>query len=384
MDFHTAIEQLVRKKALRLAIASTGAGAGVQKILWSVPGISAILEEAIFPYSEVAIHRFVQRPLGRMLHQESAIALACAAFLRAQEGVVRDSRSQPPLGVGITAAVATNRTRRGPEQIHLAIRDSETLRCASFEFERGKFSRAQAGAICDQFGINAILSWAQVEQIAIESTLVGMHGDFDAASGRVLLRQLEYARTNQSDDFVIDQHGAIRSPAEILSKRHLILPSSLNPFHFGHDGLAQRAVEETGRPVIFELSLSNVDKAELALDVALKRAIQLRGRWPLLVTRGATLFVQKARRYGCSFIVGLDTAERIISTAARYNDGRANEQIVAELHQLGVQFFVAERGSTGTVANLSLAIPEMFKNLFVKLTGRWEVSSTELRARSSV
>ena len=380
-EYSSAIEQLIRAKSLRLAISATGAGAGIQSILWGVPGISAILEEAIFPYSEVAIRRFVQRPLGRMLHQESAIALACAAFLRAQEGVVRGSLSLPPLGVGITAAVATNRTRRGSEQLHLALRDSEKLSCASIEFERGKFSRERAGDLCDKIGINAILSWAQISQVPLEIAAGGVHGDIDISCGEIRLRQLSYAASAQTDDIVIDEQGALRKPREILTKRHLILPSSLNPFHFGHDGLAQRAVEETGRPVIFELSLSNVDKPELELELALNRAMQLRGRWPLLITRGASLFVQKARRYGCSFIVGLDTAERIINSAERYNDGRPNDQVVSELQQLGIQFFVAERGNERTVSSLTAALPEQSKHLFVRLTGRWEVSSTELRRR---
>ena len=380
-NISSAIEQLIKTRALRLALASSGAGAGLQKLLWSVAGISAILEESIFPYSQAAITRFVQRPLGRMLSQESAVALACAAYLRAQEGVVRGSHRSRPLGVGMSAAVATNRTRRGAEQMHLALRDSETLCCASFEFERGKFSRDCAGACCDQLGLNAILKWAGLSQLKIEKCTDGLHGDLDPATGDLILRQLEYVLEMPGDQLLLDEHGVVRKPSEVITPRHLILPSSINPFHFGHDGLARRAVEETGRPVIFELSLTNVDKPELALSVALKRAIQLRGRWPLLITRGATLFVQKARRYGCSFIVGLDTAERIVASAERYNEGRSNEQVLQELEQLGVRFFVAERGNAKTLSALSATLPDKFKNLFVRLTGHWEVSSTELRAQ---
>lgn len=379
LETQRAVEQLINSKSARIAIAASGAGAGLQEILWSVPGISSVLEEAIFPYSEVAIRRFVQRPLGRMLHQESAVALAVAAFLRSQEGALRAKLNLKPIGLGISAAVPTNRTRRGAEEVYIALRDSTSIQCAQISFERGQLNRKEMGHLCDMFGLNAILSWAGFEQVELKLKQNSSHGDLEVSNGKIKLRKLEYLPQNHPEDFVIDEQGAIRAPQEILTKRHLLLPSSLNPFHFGHDNLALRAIEETGRPVIFELSLSNVDKAKLDVKTALDRAIQLRGRWPLLVTNNAALFIQKAQRYGCSFIVGLDTAERTVDASARYNDGRPNLQVLEELDHLGIKFYVAERGNERNVSSLSSALPPHLKNLFLRLTGKWEVSSSELR-----
>ncbi len=39
----------------QLVIAATGVGAGIQNILWSVPGSSATILDAILPYDHLAL-----------------------------------------------------------------------------------------------------------------------------------------------------------------------------------------------------------------------------------------------------------------------------------------------------------------------------------------
>lgn len=166
----------------------------------------------------------------------------------------------------------------------------------------------------------------------------------------------------------------------------LLLPGAFNPVHAGHWGLAETARDLLGGEVAFELSLHNVDKPELdAAEVELRLA-QFRGRAPVWLTR-APRFTQKAALFpGAVFVVGADTAARVLSP--RYHDGDP-ASIAAALGQLrgqGCRFLVAaRRGADGALLTMKdLACPAAFADLFDEIPEarfRLDLSSTELRSR---
>ena len=68
-------------------------------------------------------------------------------------------------------------------------------------------------------------------------------------------------------------------------------------------------------PVHFELSVENVDKPELPPEEINKRIGQFATVGPVWVTRAAT-FTEKARLFpGAAFVLGWDTAVRLIDPA---------------------------------------------------------------------
>ena len=162
-----------------------------------------------------------------------------------------------------------------------------------------------------------------------------------------------------------------------------LFPGSFNPLHHGHEALAAVAAELLGREVVFELSVVNVDKPPLTHTEVEQRAQQFSGRWRVLLTR-APRFVEKARLFpGCVFVIGWDTAVRLVHPRYYGDSDRAMHDALDEMRDLGARFLVAGRATDGAFLTLEDAdLPEAFADLFEGIPEslfRADVSSTDLR-----
>ena len=117
----------------------------------------------------------------------------------------------------------------------------------------------------------------------------------------------------------------------------------------------------------------------------LDRLSQFAGRYPVYAANAPT-FNQKARLYpGAVFVVGFDTAERVIQPRY-YGDSRANMlAALDELRARGNRFLVAGRlDDNGLFHELpELNLPTGYETLFEAIPARLfrhDVSSTEIRA----
>jgi hypothetical protein len=110
---------------------------------------------------------------------------------------------------------------------------------------------------------------------------------------------------------------------------------------------------------------------------------QFAGRYTVLASRAPT-FVEKARLYpGCTFVVGFDTAVRILQPRYYHNSQQEMLAALAEIQTLGCTFLVAGRVEDGRFQTANdLSIPNGYANLFQALPEsafRQDISSTELR-----
>ncbi len=163
-----------------------------------------------------------------------------------------------------------------------------------------------------------------------------------------------------------------------------LLPGSFNPLHHGHEALAGVAAELLGREVVFELSVVNVDKPALTHAEAERRAAQFTGRWRVLLTR-APRFIEKARLFpGSAFIIGWDTAVRLVQPRYYDHSEAAMHAALDEMRDLGTHFLVAGRATNGNFLTLDDARPPVaFASMFEAIPEslfRADVSSTERRA----
>src|SRR5207245_3832357 len=164
----------------------------------------------------------------------------------------------------------------------------------------------------------------------------------------------------------VDVDGRARADAP---KPAALLPGSFNPVHEGHWKLADIAARRLGTAVAFELSVTNVDKPPLADDEVYRRIGQFTWRAPVWLTRAPT-FAEKAALFpGTVFVVGADTAARIVDP--HYYEGSETRmvEVLAHFRAQGCRFLVAGRaqGSDDFAGLETIALPEACRDLFADI-----------------
>ena len=97
----------------------TGGGSQALADLFVVPGASRTVLEAAVPYSERSMRAFLGQQPEESVSVETAAALARKARERAL--ALRPDHDVPVLGVSCTAALVTDRPRKGEHRAHVAV-----------------------------------------------------------------------------------------------------------------------------------------------------------------------------------------------------------------------------------------------------------------------
>jgi hypothetical protein len=168
------------------------------------------------------------------------------------------------------------------------------------------------------------------------------------------------------------------------AKPRVLLPGSFNPLHAGHLGLARVAAEVLGAPAAFELAVVNADKPPLPAEDVRRRFAQFTWLASVWLTRAPT-FHEKALLFpGAVFVVGADTAVRIVEHRFYENSEARLHQALDCVRRQGCRFLVAGRvDAAGRFLGLSdLGLPEAARELFASMPPerfRLDLSSTHLR-----
>jgi hypothetical protein len=166
----------------------------------------------------------------------------------------------------------------------------------------------------------------------------------------------------------------------------VLFPGSFNPVHEGHLLLARLAEELRQQPLAFEISVTNVDKPPLAGGTVRGRLAQFAWKSPVELTRAPT-FLDKSRLFPrTTFVIGADTAERLVA-AKYYGDDAARMHLaLEEIANSGGSFLVAVRiDAAGRVRALGdIPVPRRYADLFTEIPEhrfRVDTSSSEIRMR---
>ena len=351
-------------------------GGGGQAVSWllGVPGASRTVLEVVVPYASAALGQFMGCEPQQSASRETASKMARTAYERA----VHLQRSGVPLvGVACTASIATDRPKRGEHRCHVAAWKADGVTTYSVGLAKGLRDRAGEDRIASRLVLKAL-----AEASGIDSDI-----GLDLEPGeRLDAESIQYADpikavlADHVRSVTIEPDGAMRADQ---THEGGVLAGSFDPLHEGHRRLAAAASDIIHAPVSFELSIANVDKPPLQESEVRPRAAQFLGKAPVVVTRAET-FSQKARLFpGCTFVIGWDTAVRLIDS--RYYGGSKAEMLTAlvEMRSLGCRFLVAGRVEEGSFRTLDdVGVPAGLEEMFATIpesTFRSGLSSTDLR-----
>ncbi len=367
--------QAIHDSPPRAVFAAAGAGSRALADLLGVPGASRTLLEALIPYAADSFDEFLGQTPEQYVSAETGRRMAGRALARALR--LRELEAWPVLGLGCTATIVTDRPKRGEHRAHVAARAPDRLLEWTLGLEKGARDRNGEEELVSRLLLHAL---GQACGVAERPPLPLGPGDALTLNEWDYAAPAEQLRQGEIPWFGIEPDGSLltEQPAAVLS-------GSFNPLHAGHTALADTAAALIGAPVAFEVSAVNVDKPPLETALLLERLGQFAGRWPV-VAGNAPTFVAKSRLYpGATFVVGYDTATRIIQPRYYGDSEAAMLAALDELQARGNRFLVAGRvGDDGRFKELGdLALPAGYADLFTAIPARLfrhDVSSTEIRA----
>ena len=369
---------MVHASGRKAALAITGGGSGAIGELLRVPGGSRLLIEAQVPYDALALETFLGFAPAQACSADTAIAMARSVRARAARLMPADTDL---VGLGATAALVSDRPRRGEHRFHIAVVNSAGVAHCSGTLAKGRRDRA---AEEDLVSRAIVLFLAQGCGVVADSARSMLDADEHFEETVVTtLDSIDQLLAGELDRVTAQPDGQLMLSAP---RSVVLLPGSFNPLHSGHVMLARVAEELSQQPVAFEISVTNVDKPPLAGETVRQRLTQFAWKAPVELTRAPT-FLEKSRLFPkTTFVIGADTAERLVAPKYYGDDEAQMHSALEEIAGAGSNFLVAVRldAAERVLRTLrDIPLPRRYTDLFSEIPEhrfRLDTSSSEIRA----
>lgn len=356
----------------RCVLSCTGGGWAISKLL-AAPGVSSFLQEVRVPYSTTAMQSLLGHVPDQFCSAETALAMACVSFHLDSHQSGQPTRA---VGIGVTAALASSRPKRGEHRCFVAVQTVEETRLLQATFDKGARTRAAEDQLVGELTLQAVASALDVQSPAIGLTA----SDAVATQASSCPQPIHDVWLKQKPSVwrLADGRFAPNPTEDPVG----LLCGAFNPRHVGHDRLRAAAERHLNGPVHFEMTINNADKPPLDFISLSQRCEQFPDA-PLLLSAAPTFAERVDLVPGVVFVVGIDTAVRIVEP--RFYGGVEEMRVALDrIRQAGSRFLVAGRlngpkfqtlGATGIAADFSDLFEELPESSF-----REDISSTELRA----
>ena len=337
-----------------------------------------------------AMARFIGGKADRAVSEWTARQMAMAAYNEARSilAVGNDTKSIP-VGIASTGAlVKPDGEREGRKHVfHVAVQTPTITRVTTYDLPAGQTRETEE--YINALAILQIVAEARVpENVEVGVALdpeIWMHDhEVEYVSGRVECNSTDETfkvmHGYEGMTLLVGDHALMRQPVAVLS-------GSFNPLHEGHVKMAEHAAKVTRRPVVFELSIANMDKPPLDYVEIRNRADQFRKAGLPLVITNRPKFMEKSQVFaaGTIFVIGVDTYDRL-GDEKYYKDGFQYAEAMRTFVERENQFMVFPR-RTGTGQIKGAANSGWHDTLFNRAIPVHEdeflmdISSTELRKK---
>ena len=360
----------------RLVLIISGAGIQAAKWLLDVPGASKTILEIQIPYSDKAMHELLEYTPTNFVSESTVLDMAKKAY---EKAIALRSNNEPLLGIACTAAISTDRDRRGKNHAYICSWSAHSRTIEHLTLQKGKRDRVSEDLIISQAIINMIS-----KEILNRSTYdIALNpGDSSEKTNLRYLTEIKALLAGQIPSFIKEGNNHFEPNGKFTG---LILPGSFNPLHQGHKSLLSKAHELTKKPGAYEISVKNVDKPDLQEKLISERLNQFGTSNTVLVT-ASPLFSQKSDLFpGSTFVIGYDTALRLIDPKYYDNDVRQMHKSISHIMANECDFLVAGRVHKERFLGLSsINIPIIFSEIFSEIPEsefRLDISSSEIRNR---
>ena len=365
----------------KAALAITGGGSGAVGELLRVPGGSRLLLEAQIPYDAEALAAFLGAAPAQACSADTAIAMARAARARAQRLAPAGTDL---VGLGATAALVSDRPRRGEHRFHIAFANGAGVAHSTGVLAKGRRDRAAEEDLVSRAIVLMLARACGVAAPSPQSLLdADEHYAQTVVTARVAVDTIDRLLAGELDRLTVQPDGQIMLSAP---QPFVLFPGSFNPMHEGHRLLARIAEELRQQPLAFEISVTNVDKPPLLGETVRRRLAQFAWKSPVELTRAPT-FLEKSRLFPKTiFVIGADTAERLVAPKYYGDDELLMQGALEEIANSGSSFLVAVRLDAGgrVRALADIPVPRRYADLFTEIPEhrfRLDTSSSEIRAR---
>lgn len=385
MEVSYALQDLVNKiheSSTKAYIVCSGGGSEVFPLLLSGGGGSKTLLAGLIPYSQDHLKEFICNVPDKVVSEETAYRMARRAYEKAA-----DENDEAVVGIGLTASL-----RKVPDEREGRVHEVWAVLESSFKQIRMHFVFDQnCFFLKNKERPDAVRN---IEETACASIILKLLAEFsDVSSANVIeLASIGVTEKYEITDFPVTMriwNNGFRKSATIPAPR-LLFPGSFNPPHEGHLEMVKMASELIQQPCLLEISVRNVDKAELSKQQIAERLNTIHktalfndkdccfGVTDVILTNAPT-FVEKSKLFpGSTFVIGFDTATRIVDP--KY--AGSIDDVLQCFEDNKIKFILFPRIISGVLKDDLSVLPERFKNLItlVKLPRKHaHLASRDLR-----
>jgi cytidyltransferase-like protein len=417
-SFVDAIHATNKKDGNRIISTITGGGFSSIGYLMSRPGASSSILQLNCPYAEEATVKYMEEPIESFASLKSANELSITSLKQCRDLL---DQKYNFIGVGVTAALATNRWLRGDHRLHIVITTDINRFTFSLNLYKGYppdpetpeklfRSRAQEDDLCGKLIIFSIAYVCKIIPLTFFHTLIQENFmnimdkyDFDNEIFNNPITRLLHSKIPEISDLrreVVNSVLVINDKYFINPslKNIVMLPGNFNPLHQGHITALKSACELNHTDGIYELCVVNIDKAPLSFDDIQQKISSFDSR-PVVLTN-APLFTDKNKLFpGISYVIGIDTAIRLINPKYTYGDADLMIENIMNMTFNNTKFYVSSRlfGNANIskdfplklkddellrLTDIMLYIPNILQKYFIEITDDkyTHLSSSALRS----